>query len=57
MLERTDFSDGVKTCGLRMCSVCKTEFTDAVKKARLEVWKLIPEWFGLREPRSIEDMS
>lgn len=57
MLERTDFSDGVKTCGLRMCSVCKTEFMDAVKKARLDVWQLIPEWFGLREPRSVEDVN
>ncbi|KAG2351615.1 hypothetical protein BDR07DRAFT_1583041 [Suillus spraguei] len=57
MLERTDFSDGVKTCGLRMCSVCKSEFIDTVKKARLEVWELIPEWFGLREPKYVEDTN
>ncbi|KAG0698779.1 hypothetical protein DFH29DRAFT_990994 [Suillus ampliporus] len=57
MLERTDFTDGQKTCGLKMCSVCKNEFMDAVRKARLEVWELIPEWFGLRESRSEEDMN
>lgn len=50
MLERTDFSDGVKTCGLNLCAMCKADFKESVLKARLEVWELIPEWFGLREP-------
>jgi len=57
MLERTDFTDGVSTCGLPLCTACKTDFRDAVFKARLEVWDLIPEWFGIREPRFAEDMD
>jgi hypothetical protein len=55
MLERTDFSDGVRTCALDMCAVCKADFTETVRRARLEVWELIPEWIGLREPKSMED--
>ncbi|EIW78055.1 hypothetical protein CONPUDRAFT_168007 [Coniophora puteana RWD-64-598 SS2] len=47
MLERTDFSDGVRQCALRMCAVCKSEFREAVKGAREEVWTRIPEWFGI----------
>ncbi|KAH7914875.1 hypothetical protein BJ138DRAFT_1055900, partial [Hygrophoropsis aurantiaca] len=49
MLERTDFSDGVKQCGLKMCIVCKAEFADSVRKARMEVWGKIPGWFGLAD--------
>ncbi|EGN97666.1 hypothetical protein SERLA73DRAFT_57744 [Serpula lacrymans var. lacrymans S7.3] len=47
MLSRTDFSDGFKQCGLKMCSSCKIDFAIAVRKARGEVWMKIPEWFGL----------
>lgn len=47
MLSRTDFTDGVQQCGLRMCHVCKAEFTLAVGRAREEVWGLIPAWFRL----------
>ncbi|KAF9221159.1 hypothetical protein BS17DRAFT_712267 [Gyrodon lividus] len=49
MLERKDFSDGVRTCGLRMCGVCKREWKGEVGRAREEVWGLIPVWFGLRD--------
>ncbi|KAH9935080.1 hypothetical protein B0H21DRAFT_76663 [Amylocystis lapponica] len=51
MLERTDFSDGVRQCGLRMCGACKADFRGTVEKAREEVWTLIPVWFGLRPAR------
>jgi hypothetical protein len=50
MLSRTDFSDGVRQCGLKMCDRCKGDFADAVDKARKEVWMRIPGWFGL-QPR------
>ncbi|KIJ62509.1 hypothetical protein HYDPIDRAFT_176574 [Hydnomerulius pinastri MD-312] len=46
MLERKDFSDGVRTCGLRMCGVCKKEWKGEVGRARAEVWGMIPGWFG-----------
>lgn len=49
MLSRTDFSDGTRQCGLRICASCKEDFSLAVAKARKEAWDLIPEWFGLRE--------
>ena len=49
MLERKDFSDGVRTCGLKMCGVCKREWKCEVGRAREEVWGLIPVWFGLRD--------
>jgi len=47
MLSRTDFSDGERQCGLKMCDRCKADFADAVERARGEVWVRIPEWFGL----------
>ncbi|KAN0078102.1 hypothetical protein V8E55_010159 [Tylopilus felleus] len=49
MVERKDFSDGVQTCGLKMCGVCKREWKGEVGRAREEVWGLIPVWFGLRD--------
>ncbi|KAF8882017.1 hypothetical protein BD779DRAFT_1675193 [Infundibulicybe gibba] len=49
MLTRTDFSDGEKQCGLRICAECRDEFAGVVKHAREEVWRLIPEWFGLEK--------
>ncbi|KIJ19652.1 hypothetical protein PAXINDRAFT_127876 [Paxillus involutus ATCC 200175] len=49
MLERKDFSDGVKTCGLKLCGVCKREWRGEVGRAREEVWQLIPAWFGLKD--------
>ncbi|OBZ65309.1 hypothetical protein A0H81_14762 [Grifola frondosa] len=48
MLSRTDFSDGVRQCGLKMCPSCKADFTKSVSKAREQVWEQIPGWFGLR---------
>ncbi|OAX37638.1 hypothetical protein K503DRAFT_771291 [Rhizopogon vinicolor AM-OR11-026] len=57
MLERTDFSDGVSECGLKLCPTCKADFTEVVKKARLGVWELIPEWFGLGRQISVEDID
>jgi hypothetical protein len=49
MVERKDFSDGVRMCGLNMCGVCKREWKGEVGRAREEVWGLIPVWFGLRD--------
>ncbi|KAH7886706.1 hypothetical protein F5I97DRAFT_1869593 [Phlebopus sp. FC_14] len=51
MLERKDFSDGVKQCGLKMCVACKREFEEVVGRAREEVWNLIPKWFGMDETK------
>lgn len=47
MLSRTDFSDGEKQCGLKLCDPCKSDFATSVEKAREEVWLLIPEWFNI----------
>lgn len=54
MLERKDFSDGVRTCGLKMCGVCKREWKGEVGRAREEVWGLIPVWFGLRDGGAVD---
>lgn len=48
ILSRTDFSDGVKQCRLKMRDGCKNNFASAVDGAREEVSVLPPEWFGLR---------
>lgn len=48
MLSRTDFSDGVRRCGLKMCESCKEDFAEAAERAREEVWMRIPGWFGLK---------
>jgi hypothetical protein len=47
MLSRTDFSDGEKRSGLRMCIPCKLEFATCAARARQEVWESLPAWFGL----------
>ncbi|KAF5376909.1 hypothetical protein D9615_007350 [Tricholomella constricta] len=47
MLSRTDFSDGQRQCGLRLCQACKVDFAACAMKAREEVWAALPEWFGL----------
>jgi hypothetical protein len=52
MLSRTDFTDGVRRCGLKICSACKEDLTECVAKARQHVWTLIPQWFGLQENAS-----
>ncbi|KAF9457883.1 hypothetical protein BDZ94DRAFT_1325912 [Collybia nuda] len=49
MLSRTDFSDGMKMCGLRMCAGCKREFAEVAVKAREQAWEALPVWFGLSE--------
>ncbi len=54
MLSRTDFSDGTKQCGLRICASCKEDFAGSVAKARKEAWELIPVWFGLKSDPSAE---
>ncbi|KAG6843965.1 hypothetical protein H0H87_011336 [Tephrocybe sp. NHM501043] len=46
MLSRTDFSDGQRQCGLRMCQPCKMDFAACAMKAREEVWAALPKWFG-----------
>ncbi|KAJ6566855.1 hypothetical protein B0H19DRAFT_940218 [Mycena capillaripes] len=47
MLSRTDFSDGHRQCGLRLCHPCKLDFANSATHAREEVWKLLPTWFEL----------
>ncbi|KAJ7142423.1 hypothetical protein C8R44DRAFT_923985 [Mycena epipterygia] len=47
MLSRTDFSDGHRQCGLKLCHPCKLNFAASANRARDEVWKLLPAWFGL----------
>lgn len=52
MLSRTDFTDGVRRCGLKICSACKADLRECVEKARRHVWALIPQWFGLEAAAS-----
>lgn len=50
MLDRTDFCDGTDPkvmCTLNVCVACKASFSTKVKEARADVWRLIPNWFGL----------
>lgn len=47
MLSRTDFSDGQKQTGLKICYACKQDFAQSVVKAREDVWNNLPVWFGL----------
>lgn len=54
MLFRTDFSDGQRQCGLRLCQPCKADFALSAAKAREEAWSLIPRWFGLVEATDSE---
>jgi hypothetical protein len=49
MLSRTDFSDGQHQCGLKLCQACKADFAASVARAREDVWKMLPQWFGLVE--------
>lgn len=52
MLSRTDFTDGVRRCGLKICGPCKEDLAECVSKARQHVWHLIPQWFGIAAPPS-----
>lgn len=56
MLSRTDFTDGVQRCGvgLKICEACKVDFGGMVARARAEVWRLIPQWFGLGGGATLE---
>ncbi|CAL1715654.1 unnamed protein product [Somion occarium] len=47
MLTRTDFSDGEKLCGLKICALCKNELATSVECERKDVWNEIPRWFGI----------
>ena len=47
-LFRTDFSEGQRLCGLRLCQPCKADFAISTAKAREEVWNLIPRWFEMQ---------
>ncbi|KAI0690218.1 hypothetical protein BC835DRAFT_1307999 [Cytidiella melzeri] len=47
MLSRTDFTDGERRCGLKICGSCKADLSECAGRARKHVWTLIPEWFGL----------
>ncbi|TFK47038.1 hypothetical protein OE88DRAFT_850946 [Heliocybe sulcata] len=52
MLSRTDFSDGVSQCGLRICNACRAEFVVDVEKCRQRAWREVPGWFGLAAEKS-----
>lgn len=50
MLDRTDFCDGTDPkvmCTLNICAPCKENFRMKIKEAREDVWRLLPDWFGL----------
>ncbi|TCD63217.1 hypothetical protein EIP91_005829 [Steccherinum ochraceum] len=47
MLSRTDFTDGVRQCGLKLCFQCKTDITESVERTRKDVWEQIPTWFEM----------
>jgi hypothetical protein len=47
MLTRTDFSDGQRQTGLKICHACKLDFATSVVRAREEVWSNLPMWFNL----------
>ena len=32
---------------MKICAACKSDLTGSVRAERKEVWKKIPEWFGL----------
>lgn len=55
MLHRTDFSDGERLCGLRLCCFCKLDFASAVNRARAELWKEIPAWFDLEDFEKLQE--
>ncbi|KAG6890851.1 hypothetical protein C0992_012490 [Termitomyces sp. T32_za158] len=55
MLSRTDFSDGQRQCGLRICQPCKVDFAACAMKAREEVWAALPRWFGLTGEDDADD--
>ncbi|KAG6908078.1 hypothetical protein DXG01_006213 [Tephrocybe rancida] len=55
MLSRTDFSDGQRQCGLRMCQPCKMDFAACAMKAREDVWALLPKWFSLTGEDDADD--
>ena len=67
MLDRTDYyvsgstpaGDGTnpprRTFGLNMCTTCKQEFKEKVRKAREEMWSYLPGWFGLVGPETSEE--
>lgn len=48
MLNRKDFTDGEKQCGLQICDPCKGDFAKTAARARHDVWTLLPSWFGLQ---------
>ncbi|KZT72000.1 hypothetical protein DAEQUDRAFT_744039 [Daedalea quercina L-15889] len=48
MLNRKDFTDGEKQCGLQVCEPCKVDFAQSAATARQQVWAQLPSWFGLQ---------
>lgn len=57
MLNRKDFTDGEKQCGLQICEPCKTDFAKAAMSARESVWALLPGWFGLQSSATVSDVQ
>ncbi|KAI0657928.1 hypothetical protein C8Q70DRAFT_1055307 [Cubamyces menziesii] len=57
MLSRTDFSDGTKQCGLRICASCKEDFSLSAAAARKAAWDQIPVWFGLKPEGAVKGLA
>ena len=56
MLNRKDFTDGEKQCGLQICEPCKADFAKAAGKAKEDVWASLPSWFCLQSPAASPDV-
>lgn len=50
MMSREDFINDQGKFRLGLCGPCKADFTLAAGRAREEVWRRMPVWFGLEEP-------
>ncbi|THH27559.1 hypothetical protein EUX98_g6624 [Antrodiella citrinella] len=57
MLSRTDFTDGVKQTGLKMCTSCKADVQECVDRARKDVWDQIPSWFEMAPWKTTDTTS
>ncbi|KLO17471.1 hypothetical protein SCHPADRAFT_925803 [Schizopora paradoxa] len=49
MTSRSDFSDGLQLCSLKICAACKLDFAHSVALGREQIWSKIPSWFGMED--------
>ncbi len=49
MTSRSDFSDGLQLCSLKICAPCKLDFAHSVAMGREQMWSKIPSWFGMED--------